>query len=508
VNGHMGAFKLDAGEEALEMMPADYMRELRIFKYDQDSFVVFHPSSRVLFSANARSARILEACARGEPPEVIARSQQLDARLVGQLVSGASAAIDKKLKQNASAPTTDKICRKLVLHVSNRCNMRCTYCYGDSGTYGMSDRLMTPEIAMVAIDRFCQYYDRLGNVMFFGGEPLLNFPVIRMVCEYVEGRKVRFPTWLPPSLSMVTNLSLIPKGFPDLIRDHHIRITVSLDGPQYVNDLQRIFKSGKGTFLTVSRNIERLKAETGQPEAVEVTLTNGHATQRIGHDELIEYFEKTFGIREVEMCAAVVPPNSPNHVPPTYMTNFLEDEDTACAKFTGSLATSKEVACPNSFGSTLQLVAQGGVTFDYHCIAGIERYAVAANGDIYPCQMFVGNERFCMGNVRDPNVFRERRFVEVKQMFEAVGKSRLESCSKCWVRSICLGCPGKSFRTNGTLAASSIVNCDQVAKLTENQLAQLAKLNSSSVAWANLRNALAAKSQTVEKPQSQRESVA
>ncbi len=175
----------------------------------------------------------------------------------------------------------------LVLLVSEACNFACTYCYG---TYGERTRKMNIETAVHAIDLALKLGIR--DIVFFGGEPLTNFPVIQQAVEHIE--KIGCED---VNLRMTTNASLVTEEIVEFLHRHHFQVSVSMDGDQRSHDLTRVYHDKSSTYADVVRGIERLK-QNG-------VLTMLELTYSARHPDLKKQLRAAFGLYPVVSCACV-----------------------------------------------------------------------------------------------------------------------------------------------------------------------------------------------------------
>lgn len=154
-----------------------------------------------------------------------------------------------------------KILGKLVLNISNKCNLRCRYCYANSGIYKSEEDLMNIEIAKKTLDRFYNHYDGINLVQIFGGEPTKNPNVLKYICDYIMKQNKEGET--NTIIGMVTNGTIMNDEIISYIKDYNIQVTISYDGNPIVNDIMRIFPSGGGTSNIILDNIKKLKEITG-----------------------------------------------------------------------------------------------------------------------------------------------------------------------------------------------------------------------------------------------------
>jgi len=280
---------------------------------------------------------------------------------------------------------------QLCLLIAQDCNLRCRYCYAGDGCYGAAPSLMTWEVAQAALDLFLREAgdaDHL-SLLFFGGEPLLNFPLLRQVAESLEERAKQAGKRL--DLIVSTNATLLTPEVAAYLLDHHIEVLVSLDGPIEVHDLLRPDASGKGTYERVVGNLRTLLDEHKLELNAVATITHQFPQTEAVITHLLD-----LGFRR----AWARPVASPD---PQYALDG-QDWDTY---FAGYRALAErfyaEAEQGRLFGwATLihrlqQLEHNEGP--HYRCAAGTRQISVAVNGTLYPCHRLVGDERYRWGDV-------------------------------------------------------------------------------------------------------------
>ena len=174
-----------------------------------------------------------------------------------------------KNNPNSITHIPDRQLDRLIINISNDCNMRCKYCYANQGTYGSEKNMISIECLAQTLNTIFGIFKEVGLIQLFGGEPTLNIPAIKFVGQYLleNNRKTK--------LGMVTNATIVNEQLIELIKKYDIKLTVSVDVERLHNDL-RPFPANQPSWEKVRKNIHRLKAETGQPSQFEVTYTKLH----------------------------------------------------------------------------------------------------------------------------------------------------------------------------------------------------------------------------------------
>ncbi|MDK2926822.1 MAG: uncharacterized protein PWR31_512 [Bacillota bacterium] len=325
-------------------------------------------------------------------------------------------------------PVGAPLIKALCLHVAHDCNLRCRYCFGDTGGFGGGRELMPEAVARQAIDfLLAGSGDRsLCEVDFFGGEPLLNLPVVRGTIAYARregarrGKSFKF--------TLTTNAVLLTEAVRAELRDLGVSLVLSLDGRPAVHDTMRPDAAGRGSYRRVLPHI--LAAAAADPEGdwwVRGTYTRANRDFDADARHLAD-----LGIRRFSLEPVVAEPPAPYalteaDLPALYqaydkLTRFYEERARAGRPFTFF-----HFEVDLSHGPCLAKRFTG-------CGAGHEYFAVAPSGDLYPCHQFVGREKYRLGTVTE-GVTRP----DLVQLFRRATLFSKPSCRTCWARYFCGG---------------------------------------------------------------------
>lgn len=315
----------------------------------------------------------------------------------------------------------------LVLEVAQDCNLRCTYCYAEAGTYGATPCLLDPGTARQAVRHLL---DNSGDhehvtLIFFGGEPLLNMPAIRAATsEAISyggklGKEVHF--------SITTNGTLLDPDCVAFLHDHRVSIAVSMDGPRHIHDRNRPDDKGKGTYEEIVSRLGLLLEDPPAPVAARVTLEPDQ------WHNVVEVFDHLTGLGFHEVGIAPVSPVNKALLPSS-------EQEAVLLKGFGQLAkrfvndARKGLVLP--FSNILDLLGRLhlGQTKPVSCGAGYGYMAVDAKGRFYPCHRLAGEADFCAGSLSS-GVDNDK----INACLGSLNNGRTESCSNCWARTLCAG---------------------------------------------------------------------
>lgn len=258
---------------------------VQIFSFDESRSIIYCPDTLRFFVASKSDARAARLLAAGyDANQVINAVRGLDLMSCEQLAS--------QLKQGCvseAASCSRSDLSRLVLHVSNDCNMRCRYCYAACGSYGTTRSLMDGKTLHRTLDVFYDIFPKIGLLQIFGGEPSLNLTMVREACEYVRGLKK------DTHLGMVTNGTCANDEFIQVIRDFDMDITVSIDVGETMNMLRPMSFPGVSSSNLVHDNILKILSKTNQPSQFELTYTEEHVRQGISVADVLERLHEDYG---------------------------------------------------------------------------------------------------------------------------------------------------------------------------------------------------------------------
>jgi|GEM_PF-3365942 len=315
----------------------------------------------------------------------------------------------------------------LTLNVSQTCNLSCTYCLVESD-YN-NPMMMKDSVVEDTLKYFLKKFPNINSITFYGGEPLLNFGLIKKTIELCKKTGLKDVKYNIVSNGTICNQELI-----ELIKDNDIAISVSIDGPQEIHDKHRVFKDGSGSFKKVVKTIERLMQNGVNPYLIAVyTIEHkrmGMSTVAL-YDYLCENFEKlpvnivpeqrAFSLGEQVRCI--------KPLMEYYITSFLKERSRFRLK-----GIDQDIS---TLGRRKKLV--------HVCPGGIDNFFIDAEGNIYPCQGFGLYKDFILGKVSNNKPLLEdipNEFLNLKNN---------EKCRRCWIRNLCNFCPAACYDKTGKL---------------------------------------------------------
>ena len=422
-------------------------------------------------TARPVSADLAKAAAKLAPGfSALIPDAQMQALRANGLVADPGATQGPATAEAPSSPHPSHLVN-MVLVLAQTCNMRCTYCLGGGGEYGRPG-MMSEQTALSAVDWFLESSRSASRVQisFAGGEPLLAFPLLQRVVTHA--REQAAAQGQVVSFGMNTNGSLLTEPVVAFLAKEGIVPTISFDGPAAVQDRQRPFRNGRGSFDRVRRNVRRLRA-------VMPDLT-AQATVCDGSDP----FAIRRGLEEAGFRKCVL--NRPSPALPRGRGDAGTGADAAAdaqpaearrkaaermteyrrAEVDGHFAAVRDrdlaAAAPTREMKMLAQLAAGRRN-PASCAVGRGVAAVAADGDVYPCPSFLGLEPMRIGHIgecaAEDMVDRRRTAVE-----------NLPLCRSCWARYLCgggcfydnLACTGDLRRPDPLFCQETKVVCEDL----------------------------------------------
>ncbi len=336
---------------------------------------------------------------------------------------------------------TSGVVKALCLHVAHSCNLNCSYCFASQGKYRGERALMSFEVGKRALDFLIENSKDRKNleVDFFGGEPLLNFKVVKDLVAYARsiekehGKNFRF--------TLTTNGVLIDDDVIDFANRECSNVVLSLDGRKEIHDRFRVDYSGNGSFDTVVPKFQKLvKARDGKDYYMRGTFTHANTDFLNDIKKMLD-----LGFRELSMEPVVCDPDDPSAL-------TEDDFSTVCEQYEelARLMIDKDrEGKPFTFYHFMIDLAGGPCVYKRisGCGSGTEYMAVTPWGDLYPCHQFVGDERFCLGNVWDGVLNKD-----IQSEFANNNVYAHAECRTCWARLYCSGgCAANAYHATGSV---------------------------------------------------------
>lgn len=351
--------------------------------------------------------------------------------------------------------------RALCLNVSHDCNLRCRYCFAENGSFGGERCMMTAETAERAVDFLIENSGdvQTAEIYFFGGEPLMNFEVVKHTVSYARsrekdtGKKFRF--------SITTNGTLLNDEITDYINSEIDSVILSADGRREINDAVRCRTDGTGIYDDIMPKFRKLVSErNGREYCVRGTFTRRNT----------DFSEDVFSLADAGFERISIEPVAAGSDPDYTLTEaelpwVFREYDRLARRLADSEREGRKIFfLPfdiDVFGTVCSKKKESG------CSCGNSYLAVTPSGDIYPCHQFTGDAEMKMGSI-----FGGETNAELRNRFAQTTVRNRTECRECWAKFYCSGgCTAAAYHSGGDLMKPHKLTCQLMKKRIECALA-------------------------------------
>ena len=349
------------------------------------------------------------------------------------------------------------VVKALCLHVAHTCNLNCEYCFAAQGKYHGERAVMSLEVGKAAIDFLIKHSGTRRNleVDFFGGEPLMNFDVVKDIVAYARSiekehnKNFRF--------TLTTNGMLIDDEVIDFLNKEMSNVVLSLDGRKEVNDHFRRDYAGNGSYDKIVPKFQKLvEAREGKNYYVRGTFTHNNV------DFTNDLFHMAdLGFTELSMEPVVCPPDDPYALTEEDMPKIFEQYEILAKE----MLKRKKEGRPFTFYHYMLDLKHGPCIYKRitGCGSGTEYMAVTPWGELFPCHQFVGDPKYSLGNIYDGITN-----TEIQDGFRSCNAYAREECKDCWARLYCSGgCAANSYHATGSINGVYKYGCELFKKRIE-----------------------------------------
>ncbi len=349
------------------------------------------------------------------------------------------------------------VVKALCLHIAHDCNLACKYCFAEEGEYHGRRALMSFEVGKKALDFLIANSGSRRNleVDFFGGEPLMNWQVVKDLVAYGREQEKSFDKHF--RFTVTTNGVLLNDEIQDFVNKEMDNVVLSLDGRKEVNDHMRPFRNGTGSYDLIVPKFQKLADSRNQERYyVRGTFTRDN----LDFSEDVLHFAD-LGFKQMSIEPVVGPETDPYAIRESDLPVIMEEYD-KLAKI--MIEREREGKGFNFFHFMIDL--EGGPCVAKRlsgCGSGTEYLAVTPWGDFYPCHQFVGQEEFLMGNV-DEGIIKP----EIADDFRGCNVYSKEKCKNCFAKFYCSGgCMANAYNFHGTIHDTYEIGCEMQRKRVE-----------------------------------------
>ena len=349
------------------------------------------------------------------------------------------------------------VIKALCLHVAHTCNLNCAYCFASQGKYNGERAVMSFEVGKQALDFLVEHSGKRHNleVDFFGGEPLMNFQVVKDLVAYARsiekeaGKNFRF--------TLTTNGMLIDDEVIDFANREMSNVVLSLDGRKEVHDRYRVDYAGNGSWERIVPKFQKLVRERGgRNYYMRGTFTHHNPDFLQDIRQMLD-----LGFTELSMEPVVCAPDDPTALTEEDRRIVLDQYE----KLAELMLEREREGRPFTFYHYMIDLSGGPCIYKRisGCGSGIEYMAVTPWGDLYPCHQFVGDEHFRLGDI-----WHGLDNPEVQKEFASCNVYAKPECRDCWAKLYCSGgCAANAFHATGSITGVYEAGCELFRKRME-----------------------------------------
>ena len=357
-----------------------------------------------------------------------------------------------KLKEKSAG-----VVKALCLHVAHTCNLNCAYCFASQGKYHGERAVMSLDVGKRALDFLIEHSGTRRNleVDFFGGEPLMNWEVVKDLVRYAREREKEVNKHF--RFTLTTNGLLIDDDVIDFCNREMHNVVLSLDGRKEIHDKWRVDYAGNGSWERIVPKFQKLvKARGGKNYYMRGTFTHNNPDFLKDIQTMLD-----LGFTELSMEPVVAAPDDPNALTAEDIPVVMEQYE-ELAKL--MLAREKE-GRPFTFYHYMIDLTGGPCIYKRisGCGSGTEYMAVTPWGDLYPCHQFVGEDAFKLGDI-----WHGVTNTDAQEQFAACNVYAKPECRDCWARLYCSGgCAANAFHATGSVTGVYETGCELFKKRME-----------------------------------------
>lgn len=349
------------------------------------------------------------------------------------------------------------VVKALCLHIAHDCNLACRYCFAEEGEYHGRRALMSYEVGRQALDFLIANSGNRRNleVDFFGGEPTMNWQVVKDLVRYGREQEKKYDKNF--RFTLTTNGVLLNDEIMEFCNREMGNVVLSIDGRPEVHNRMRPFRNGKGSYDLIVPKYQKF-AESRHQDKYYVRGTFTHYNLDFAKDVL---HLADLGFKQISIEPVVAPPTADYAIREEDLPVICEQYDILAKEM---VKREKEGRGFNFFHFMIDLTGGPCVYKRLSgCGSGGEYLAVTPWGDLYPCHQFVGNEKFLLGNVKD-GVIRK----DLVEEFKEVNVYSKPECSQCFARFYCSGgCAANSYNFTGSINDVYQIGCVMQRKRVE-----------------------------------------
>ena len=352
---------------------------------------------------------------------------------------------------------TAGVVKALCLHIAHTCNLNCSYCFASQGKYNGDRAVMSFETGKRALDFLIENSGTRHNleVDFFGGEPLMNWEVVKQLVEYARSiekqhnKNFRF--------TLTTNGMLVDDEVIEFANREMSNVVLSLDGRKEIHDRYRVDYAGKGSWETIVPKFQKfVKERGGKDYYMRGTFTHANPDFLEDIKQMLD-----LGFTELSMEPVVCPPGDPSELTEEDLPILFDQYE----KLAELMLERQAEGRPFTFYHYMIDLSGGPCIYKRisGCGSGTEYMAVTPWGDLYPCHQFVGDEKFRLGDI-----WNGVDNTEIQKEFADCNVYQRPDCADCWAKLYCSGgCAANAYHSTGSVKGVYKYGCELFRKRME-----------------------------------------
>ena len=352
---------------------------------------------------------------------------------------------------------TSGVIKALCIHIAHTCNLNCSYCFASQGKYHGDRAMMSLEVGKRALDFLVENSGSRHNleVDFFGGEPLMNFDVVKQMVEYARSIEKKYNKNF--RFTLTTNGMLIDDDVIDFANREMSNVVLSLDGRKEIHDRYRVDYTGKGSWETIVPKFQKLvESRGGKNYYMRGTFTHANPDFLNDIKQMLD-----LGFTELSMEPVVCADDDPSALTQDDLPIVLEQYE----KLAELMRKRDKEGKPFTFYHYMIDLTGGPCIYKRisGCGSGTEYMAVTPWGDLYPCHQFVGEEKFKLGDIWNGVTNNE-----TVEEFASCNVYARPECHDCWAKLYCSGgCAANAYHSTGSIKGVYKYGCELFKKRME-----------------------------------------
>lgn len=352
---------------------------------------------------------------------------------------------------------TSGVIKALCIHIAHTCNLNCSYCFASQGKYHGDRAMMSLEVGKRALDFLVENSGSRHNleVDFFGGEPLMNFDVVKQMVEYARSIEKKYNKNF--RFTLTTNGMLIDDDVIDFANREMSNVVLSLDGRKEIHDRYRVDYTGKGSWETIVPKFQKLvESRGGKNYYMRGTFTHANPDFLNDIKQMLD-----LGFTELSMEPVVCADNDPSALTQEDLPIVLDQYE----KLAELMRKRDKEGKPFTFYHYMIDLTGGPCIYKRisGCGSGTEYMAVTPWGDLYPCHQFVGEAKFKLGDIWNGVTNNE-----TVEEFASCNVYARPECHDCWAKLYCSGgCAANAYHSTGSIKGVYKYGCELFKKRME-----------------------------------------